>query len=65
MAMKFHGNGLGEAWLNFRALCASKQPRFHVWCHQIVTLPALQKMFVDFFFELAWGFCIENGGDFW
>ena len=28
---------------------------------QRITLPALQKTFVDFLFEFAWGFCIENG----
>ena len=26
----------------------------------MITLPALQKTLVDFFFEFAWGFCIEN-----
>ena len=40
------------------AQCNAKQT-------QSTTLPALQKTFVDFFFEFAWGFCIENGGDFW
>ena len=30
-----------------------------------VTLPALQRIFVDFFFEFAWRFGIENSGDFW
>ena len=29
-----------------------------------VTLPLLQKHFVDFFFELAWEFCIEKGRGF-
>ena len=28
-------------------------------------LPALQITFVDFFFEVACGFSIENNGDFW
>ena len=35
---------------------------------QCITLPALQKTFVDFFFEFAWAFCIEtwrgNSGEF-
>ena len=26
----------------------------------MITLPALQKTFVDSFFELAWEFCIEK-----
>ena len=30
-----------------------------------VALLALQKTFVDFFFQFAWEVCIENGGDFW
>ena len=32
---------------------------------QLFTLPALRKICVSFFFEFAWEFCIENGGDFW
>ena len=31
---------------------------------QIVTLPSLQKTFVNFLFKLAWEFCIENCGGF-
>ena len=31
---------------------------------EIVTLPALQQTFVDFLFEFAWGFGIENGEEF-
>ena len=32
---------------------------------QKFTLRALQKTFVEFFFESAWKFCTENGGHFW
>ena len=31
-----------------------------MWLVQVSTLPALQKTFVDFFFEFVWGFVIEK-----
>ena len=31
---------------------------------EFLTLPALQKTFVDFSFEFAWEFCIEKGRGF-
>ena len=31
---------------------------------KIITLPPLQKLFVNIFFVFAWEFCIENGGVF-
>ena len=30
-----------------------------------ITLPALQKDFVNIFFVFAWEFALKNGGDFW
>ena len=36
-----------------------------LYFHTFLTWPSLQNLFGDFFFELAWEFCIENAGDIW
>ena len=46
------GGGPGFSFFLFRR---SSNVRRHV-----VALPALQKTFVDFFFEFAWEFCVEK-----
>ena len=50
----------GAAWAEKRLLgdlwkSVPQNGRVH-----LLTLPALHKTFVDFFFELAWEFCIEK-----
>ena len=53
---------------HLRIFTSDRVENDHVWelqSKEETTLPALHKKTVTFLYRFAWGFGIENGGDFW